>query len=452
MSQLENSNYKSTAVEALKKADCDIGDIIRVTSKGKTYEGILIPRSELGDGTVVIVKMKSGYNIGTRITAEVKIEKVGKGAKPAFASPPLPKQNPTLPHVVIMSTGGTIASRVDYRTGAVRSAISASDLYGVVPELSDIAKVDTEIVFSLYSENITQKHWKEIAEIVAKRIEAGVDGVVIAHGTDTMAYTSAALSFALQNLPVPVIVVGAQRSSDRPSSDAATNLIGAVKAAGEGPFAEVGLAMHESVSDISTVIHRGNKVRKCHTSRRDTFKSINGFPIAKVKDQQVIMLTNQYQKRNPSKKVILKPDFSEKVALIKFYPGLDSAVIDWYVNQGVRGILLEGSGLGHVSKFCFDSIKNAVSKDVLVALSSQCIWGRVNMNVYDTGRDLLSFGVIPTEDMFPETALVKLMWVLGQTDNTQEAIKLFKTNIAGEFSPRTLPQERIFEGGEKSGN
>jgi glutamyl-tRNA(Gln) amidotransferase subunit D len=452
MSQLENSGYKGAALEALKKADCDVGDIIRVISKGKIYEGILIPRSELGEGTVIIVKMKSGYNIGIRITADVKIEKIGKGTKPAFASPQLPKQNPLLPHVVIMSTGGTIASRVDYRTGAVRSALSASDLYGVVPELSDVAQVDTEIVFSLYSENITQKHWKELAETVAKRIEKGVDGVVIAHGTDTMAYTSAALSFALQNLPVPVIVVGAQRSSDRPSSDAATNLIGAVKAAGEGPFAEVGLAMHETVSDIAIAIHRGTKVRKCHTSRRDTFKSINGFPMARVKNQQVTMLTDQYQHRGTSKKLVLKPNFSEKAALIKFYPGLDSAIIDWYVDKGVRGILLEGSGLGHVSKYCFDSIKNAVAKGVLVALASQCIWGKVNMNVYDTGRDLLSFGVIPMDDMFPETALVKLMWVLGQTDNTQEAVKLLKTNIAGEFSPRTLPQEHIFEGGENVGN
>ncbi len=452
MGQLENSGYKGSALQALKKADCDVGDIIRVISKGKTYEGILIPRSELGEGTVIIIKMKSGYNIGIRITTEVKIEKIGKGTKPAFASPPLPKPNPALPHVVIMSTGGTIASRVDYRTGAVRSALSASDLYGVVPELSDVAQVDTEIVFSLYSENITQKRWKELAETVAKRIEEGVDGVLVAHGTDTMAYTSAALSFALQNLPVPVIVVGAQRSSDRPSSDAATNLIGAVKAAGEGPFAEVGLAMHETVSDIAIAIHRGTKVRKCHTSRRDTFKSINGFPIAKVKNQQVIMLTNQYQHRNTSKKLVLKPNFSEKAALIKFYPGLDPAIIDWYVDKGATGILLEGSGLGHVSKYCFDSIKNAVAKGVVVALASQCIWGRVNMNVYDTGRDLLSFGVIPLDDMFPETALVKLMWVLGQTDNTQEAVKLLKTNIAGEFSPRTLPQENIFEGDEKLGS
>ena len=452
MSQVENSGYKGAALEALKKADCDVGDVIRVTSKGKTYEGILIPRSELGEGTVVIVKIKSGYNIGIRVTPQVTIEKVGKGSKPAFASPPLPKQNPALPHVVIMSTGGTIASRVDYRTGAVRSAISASDLYGVVPELSDIAKVDTEIVFSLYSENITQQHWKELAETVAKRIETGVDGVVIAHGTDTMAYTSAALSFALQNLPVPVIVVGAQRSSDRPSSDAATNLIGAVKAAGEAPFAEVGLAMHETISDIAVVVHRGAKVRKCHTSRRDTFKSINGFPIARVKDLQVSMLTDQYRHRDAKRKLVLKPNFSEKVALIKFYPGLDPSIIGFYVDKGFRGILLEGSGLGHVSKYCFSGIKKAVANDVVVALASQCIWGRVNMNVYDTGRDLLSLGVIPTDDMFPETALVKLMWALGQTDKSQEAIKLLKTNIAGEFSPRTLPQDTILEGGEKNGN
>jgi glutamyl-tRNA(Gln) amidotransferase subunit D len=452
MSQLENSGYKGIALEGLEKAKCEVGDIVRVTSKGKTYEGILIPRSEVGEGSAVVVKMKSGYNIGIRINPEVRIEKVGIGTKPAFASPSLPKQNSSLPHVVIMSTGGTIASRVDYRTGAVRSAISASDLYGVVPELSDIAKVDTEIVFSLYSENITQQHWKELAQKVAERIESGVDGIVIAHGTDTMAYTSAALSFALQKLPVPVILVGAQRSSDRPSSDAATNLIGAVKAAGEAPFAEVGLAMHESVSDIATIIHRGVKVRKCHTSRRDTFKSINGFPIAKVKDQKIRMLTNQYQHRNLTRRLEIKPNFSDKVALIKFYPGLDPAVIDYYVKKGTRGILLEGSGLGHISKYCFDSVKNAISKNVLVALASQCIWGRVNMNVYDTGRDLLSLGVIPTEDMFSETTLVKLMWVLGQTDNTLEAIKLFKTNVAGEFSQRTLPQENIVEGGEKSGN
>jgi glutamyl-tRNA(Gln) amidotransferase subunit D len=354
-----------------------------------------------------------------------------------------------------MSTGGTIASRVDYRTGAVRSALSASDLYGVVPELSDIARVETEIVFSLYSENITPKHWTELAKQVADKIRSGANGVVIAHGTDTMAYTAAALSFALQNTPVPIILVGAQRSSDRPSSDAATNLIAAVNAAANAPYAEVTLAMHETTSDTAITIHRGTRVRKCHTSRRDTFKPVNATAIARVNTediQQITMLTSDYMKRNSAREFVVKPDFSEKVALVKFHPGLDPAIIDWYVERGFKGILLEGSGLGHVSKYCFDAIQRANAHGVLVALASQCIWGRVNMHVYDTGRDLLNRGVVACEDMFPETALVKLMWSLGQTSDVEEAKRLLKLNIAGEFSPRTLDGGTCIEGGEAVGN
>jgi glutamyl-tRNA(Gln) amidotransferase subunit D len=164
------------------------------------------------------------------------------------------------------------------------------------------------------------------------------------------------------------------------------------------------------------------------------------------------MLTEDYQKRDLTRQLVLKPDFNDKVALVKFYPGLDPAIIDFYVERGFKGILLEGSGLGHVSKYCFNAIRRAKERDVVVALASQCIWGRVNMNVYDTGRDLLNLGVIPLEDMFPETALVKLMWVLGQTSDVNEAKKLLKTNVAGEFSPRTLPEEIDLEGGETIGN
>jgi len=444
-----NSGYKGEVRDALTQAGCEVGDIVRVTGEGKTYEGILIPRSESNDDTHVVIKLKSGYNVGVRLSTNLRIEKIGKGDKPSFLSPPLPLQKQELPRILIMSTGGTIASRVDYRTGAVRSAISASDLYGVVPELADLAQVDTQILFSIYSENITQKHWTQISQTVAEYIKQDVKGVIIAHGTDTMAYTAAALSFALQNLPVPVIVVGAQRSSDRPSSDAATNLIGAVKAAAYGPFAEVVLAMHETIADTSIVFNRGTNVRKCHTSRRDTFKPINAFPIARTTNaNEVTMLTTNFRKRDPSSKLVLKPNFSEKVALVKFYPGLDPSLIDWYAERDVKGILLEGTGLGHVSARCFGSIKNVVNQGVIVALASQCIWGRVNMNVYDTGRDLLSMGVIPCDDMFPETALVKLMWALGQTHDAEEAKKLLKTNIAGELSPRTLPQETQIREGE----
>lgn len=435
----EFPGYKGTALQALKKAGAEIGDIIQITKDRESYEGVLIPRSEYGDDKHVTIKLKSGYNVGVLITPTTQVKKISVGVKPTFVPPPLPKQELDLPKVAIISTGGTIASRVDYRTGGVRPALSASDLYSVVPELSKIAVIDAEILFSLFSENIAAKHWSEITKSVAGHIEKGVDGVVIAHGTDTMAYTSAALSFALQDLPVPVIMVGSQRSADRPSSDAATNLIGAVTAAAYAPFAEVAVAMHETMSDKSIVFHRGTKVRKCHTSRRDTFQSINASSIARMENGQIQMLIEDYRKRNSTRKTVVKPNFDEKVALIKFHPGINPQIIDWYVNEGYRGIVLEGTGLGHVGKYCFASIRKATEKDAVVAMASQCIWGRVDMNVYDQGRDLLAIGVIPLEDMLAETALVKLMWIFGQTKKVDEAKKLLIKNIANEISPRTLP-------------
>ena len=249
----EIPGYRGEALRALKAAEAEIGDVLRIKKDGVTHEGVLIQRSEYSDEKHIVIKMKNGYNIGIQITPTTQIKKIGTGVKPAFVPPPLPEQKPNLPQVAIISTGGTIASRVDYRTGGVRPALSASDLYSVVPELSKIAVIDAEILFSLLSENITPRHWSETAKAVAKHIENGAAGVVIAHGTDTMAYTAAALSFALQDLPGPVIMVGSQRSADRPSSDAATNLRGAVMAAARAPFAEV--LTDEQVQFVVNLIH-----------------------------------------------------------------------------------------------------------------------------------------------------------------------------------------------------
>ena len=440
MSEKQFSGYKGQALASIRKVGADVGDMVRVTKQKEVYEGILIPRSEYGDETHIVVKLKNGYNIGIEIASDTTIERIGKGTKPTFAAPPQPQQNPQLPRVTILSTGGTIASRVDYRTGGVRPALTAGDLCSVVPELAGIAGINAQILFSLFSENITPQQWGELATAIADQAEKDVDGVVIAHGTDTMGYTAAALSFALQNLPFPVVIVGSQRSADRPSSDAPTNLIGAVTAAAKAPFAEVTVAMHETTSDDSVVFHRGTKVRKCHTSRRDAFKSVNATPIARIKNRELTMLTQDYKKRGVSKRLTLKPEFNDKVALIKFYPGMNPAVIDWLVDQDYRGIVLEGTGLGHIGMKSFGAVRKAVVRDIIVAMTSQCVWGRVNMNVYDAGRDLQAQGVIPLEDMLPETALVKLMWVLGQTKNVEEAKKLLKTNVAGEISPRTIPE------------
>ncbi len=437
----KETGYRGKALEAIEKTQAEIGDIIRVTKGDEVLEGILIPRSEYGDETHLVIKLKNGYNIGIAVTPDANIERIGKGTKPTFAPPPVPEQKPGFPKVTIISTGGTIASRVDYRTGGVRPALTADDLYSVVPELANVADIETQILLSLFSENITPRDWGDIAQAAAKRISDNVSGVVIAHGTDTMGFTAAALSFALQNLPVPVVIVGSQRSADRPSSDAATNLLGAVLAASKAPFAEVVVAMHETTSDNSIAIHRGTKVRKLHTSRRDAFKSVNTLPIARIENQQISMLTKEYPKRDPSRKLVVKPKFEEKVTLIKFFPSMDPSVIDFYTEKKYRGIILEGTGLGHVSRACYGPLKNAVEKGLVVAMTSQCIWGRINMNVYYTGRDLQALGVVPLEDMLPETALVKLMWVLGQTKDGEEAKTMLTTNVAGELSPRTVPEK-----------
>jgi glutamyl-tRNA(Gln) amidotransferase subunit D len=433
--------YRGEVKRILEVASVGIGDLVRITRGTETFEGTLMPRYELADDKHIVLKLPNGYNIGINIDKTMMIERLGEGSKPAFRTQVLPLEKKGLPIVAIISTGGTIASRVDYRTGAVRPALSAGDLLSVVPELSEIANIRTEILFSLLSENVHASHWTKMTQTTAKFIQEGVDGVVICHGTDTMAYTAAALSFALRNLPIPVILVGSQRSSDRPSSDATMNLSSAVKAAATLPIAGVLVGMHETTSDTAMVLHWGTKVRKCHTSRRDAFRSVNVLPVARLTSEGLKIFREQLPARDSSRKVELKPEFDEDVALLKFFPGMKPEVLQWYAKQGYKGLVLEGTGLGHVGTYLLEAVKEVADCGLLLAMTSQCVWGRVNMNVYDSGMYLQRAGVIPLDDMLPETALVKMMWCFGQTRKKDEAARLLTTNLAYEISERRLPRE-----------
>src|SRR5690348_2368661 len=435
--------YHGEILRRLKNANADIGSIIRITTKSReVFEGTLLPRSEYTDPNHIILKLKNGYNIGIHYDRTEKIEVIAEGPKPHFTKPPSPPKRPGLPRVAIISTGGTIASRVDYRTGAVQPALTAADLASVVPELASIAEVQAHILFSELSENVTPAQWTTLAEDVAKKIGNKVDGVVVSQGTDTMHYTSAALSFALQELPIPVMLVGAQRSSDRPSSDAASNLTGAVALAAQADLAAVGVAMHQDMSDRHIIAHKGTRVRKCHTSRRDAFKSIGSSPLARYDLQtSQIELFEQAPRRGTGSKLVVKPHFDQHANLLKFHPGFNPEMISSTVSNGARGIVLEGTGLGHVSKYCYDAIKKALKQDVPIFMTSQTIWGRVDMNVYVTGRDLLNIGVTPLEDMISETALVKLMWVLGQTRSPDKIRELMLQTVAGEITVRSPMME-----------
>jgi len=443
LSQEDLPGYSGISRDILAKAGAQIGDKVRIELKRiggqEVVEGLLIPRYHSGgEENYIVVKLKTGYNLGVRVDAATKVSVLGKGETPHFTRPALPHQKAGLPKVSIISTGGTIASKVDYRTGAVKPALDSEDLYSVVPELADLAEIDAKVLLSVFSENIGPQQWPKIAESAAEQVRAGADGVVIAHGTDTLGYTAAALSFALQGIPAPIVLVGSQRSSDRPSSDAATNLIAATAVAGQAPFAEVVVAMHDWVSDEKVAVHRGTKVRKCHTSRRDAFRSVNARPIAyyDLANRALQLNSEKYVERNRRSDWEVRSKFDPNVALIKFHPGLSVGMIDWATATGYKGIVLEGTGLGHVSDVLFPALERAVKNGIVVGMCSQCIWGRVHMNVYSTGRDLLKIGVLPLGDMLAETALVKMMWAFGQEKDPEKVSKLMVANIANELSDR----------------
>jgi glutamyl-tRNA(Gln) amidotransferase subunit D len=434
----EKSGPSGTSL--LEKFGAKIGQRIEVvTTDGLTTSGLLIPRYEHADSDYIVLKLKSGYNIGLR-SSNIKAIKVlnESAASPSkLDNSQIYAEGNEKKSLLLLSTGGTIASRVDYRTGAVHPALSAMDLYSAIPELGEIASIDPEVVFSVYSENMGPKQWQILSEKIIKSTkEKSPHGIVVMIGTDTLAYVSAALSFSLIGLQIPVVLVGAQRSTDRPSSDGPMNLKAAAAFAVDSGMPGVFVAMHETENDDSIAIHSGVRVRKNHTSRRDAFRSIDSPLVARLKGKQITKLGGDSIRGgvNLPHEMKLKSKFEERVALVKFYPGFDPSILDHlHKERKVRGIIVEGSGLGHVSSDGVKAISNLVSSGVFVGISSQCIWGHVDLNVYETGRDMIEAGAVPLENMFGETSLAKLSWSLGNFDNAREAML---TNLVGEFTTR----------------
>ncbi|WP_297548379.1 Glu-tRNA(Gln) amidotransferase subunit GatD [Thermococcus sp.] len=427
--------------EFMKKHGLEVGDLIRVVKREGneriTFEGLVMPPYELSPGETLTIKLDNGYNVGILIDAIESVEILEKAVeKPKMVFQEVLPRKEGLPNVTILGTGGTIASRIDYKTGAVHPAFTAEELAKAVPEIFEMANVTPKLIMNILSEDMKPAYWIKIAEEVAKALNSGEDGVVIAHGTDTMGYTASALSFMLRNLTKPVVLVGAQRSSDRPSSDSAMNLTCAVRMA-TSEVAEVMVVMHGETSDTYCLAHRGTKVRKMHTSRRDAFRSINDVPIARVwpKDE-IEFLRSDYRKRSEGE-VEVDGKMEEKVAILKIYPGISGEILDFLVDRGYKGVVIEGTGLGHVPQDFIPHVQRAVEEGVAVCVTSQCLYGRVNLNVYSNGRKLLKAGAIPCEDMLPETAYVKLMWVLGHTNDLDEVRKMMLTNYAGEITPYT---------------
>ena len=438
-----------------------IGDIINVVlNNNSIISGRCMPRYESSEKDHIIIKLNNGYNIGIKlnriksitissfsiVTEELTEKSLDNSIslKSQYRNDIDLSKVSNLPKIALISTGGTIASKIDYRTGGVTSVLSAKDLYTSIPELSIYASIDTEILFNEYSENIGPTQWNLIANKIIDKINSGIyDGIVISHGTDTMSYTAAALSFALQDLPIPVILVGAQRSSDRPSSDASSNLIASVIFATQLDYSGVFVSMHGSISDEQIYCHLGTRVRKNHTSKRDAFKSIDISPIAVVKEDQVeiqkipsniILQKKNKHTINKEFNVIPKIKFDDRVFLLKYYPGLNPLLIENVQKLGYKVIIIEGTGLGHINKNFFYYLKEAIASGMLVFMTSQCIWGRTNLNVYDTGRDLEKIGVISLSNMLSETATVKAMWLLANNNDLDYIRNKMQENISNEIT------------------
>ncbi|MCZ7555123.1 MAG: Glu-tRNA(Gln) amidotransferase subunit GatD [Bacteroidia bacterium] len=440
--------YKGAALEALKQFGVRVWSDAVLTTEDDSFEGIILPRSETADGDHIVIKMKTGYNVGIRADRIIAGKEIGyKEAVYKIPEKAFP-YDPKKPRVVLLGTGGTIASRLDYRTGAVIPAFTPGELYGSVPELADICNLETTKLFGVFSENMGPEQYMILAEKIGEEIEKGVRGIVIGHGTDTMHHTSAALSYMVQNSPVPIVMVGSQRSSDRPSSDAALNLMHSVKTAADCDIAEVMVCMFGPTSDDYGLLHCGTRVRKMHSSYRSTFRTIGDIPLAIVNRDGFKYLRNDYNPRRQDRNVDVRAVFDDRIGIVYYYPNMKADMIDSMVENGYRGIIIAGTGLGHVNKPLYPALKRAQDAGVAVYMTVQTLWGYVQMYVYETGREMMELGVIPLENMLPESAYIKLGWAMGQSEDPEEVKRIMLTPINRETTTREpYNGYLIFQGG-----
>lgn len=432
--------YSKRIADLLKMGKMEVGDRIKAVSGGTEFAGLLMPRPYSGDPDILVIKLDTGYNTGIRAES---IELVRKAA-------PKPKAKeeddapPPEGGVAILGCGGTIASRIEYTTGGVYPSITPGELRAAFPAL-DKWPIHSRQIFSLFSEDMNAHHWRLLADEVEKEIREGSQGIVVMHGTDTMTYTSAIISYMFQNLSVPVILVGSQRSSDRPSSENEMNLLNSVFSATKDA-GEVMVCMHATMNDDYCHLHRGTRVRKMHTSRRDAFRTIGGKPLFAVDYRtERFEPLSRYRRRGKNEDLVIRKEVNGNVALVYAHPNMQPHLISKLADYD--GVVLMGTGLGHAPTNAFNDktvhgiykpVCDLIESGIPVVMASQCIEGRICMRVYTNGRLMRDAGVIGDDaDWTPEAAYAKLCWVLGQTKKMDQIRALMMTDIAGEITPRS---------------
>lgn len=441
--------YTGKAKRLIEKHKVKVGDFVKAHWKGETLTGYLMPRIETGEQDALVIKLESGYNVGLKDVE--KIEKVG----PRIEIGKIPtielKRHGGLPLISVVATGGTIGTHVDYKTGGVFMCRTPEEIIATVPELTKIVDIRSVVSpFTIASEDMNYIHWQKLAKAVARELNGGAEGVIVTHGTDTMHFTSAALSFMLKDLCKPIAIVGAQRSPDRASFDGAMNLMCGARFCSSN-IAEVAIVMHGTSNDDYCNVMRGTRVRKMHSSRRDAFKAIGENPLAKVYPDGRIDITNENYNKRSEKIVRAETFFEPKTTILKAYPGSDPTLIDYLVQKKYKGIVIEATGLGNLptgggrggstkKSSWLPAIQRAVKKGVVIVITTQCIYGRTNSKVYRNLRLAREAGAVHCEDMLTETAYVKLGWLLGQNLNRDEVKRKMLENIAGEITDKTTEE------------
>jgi len=436
----EPEGYRGVLRQRLLQEGISAWSKVRILKGDAKYEGVLLPRSQHTNDDYVTLKVDTGYNLGVLVDDQTRIEVHGR-QKGHYQLPSIDVQfKKDLPNVTLLGTGGTVASRLDYRTGAVLPAFTPEELFSAVPELVSAVNLTPKTLYQILSENFRPEYWVKTAEAIAKEIQSGVQGVIIGHGTDTMCTTGAALAYFLRNLPIPVVLVGSQRSSDRPSSDGPRNILYAARLAGYENFAEVTVCMHGSTSDSYNLIHRAVRCRKMHSSRRDTFRTLDDIPLGKIDDTTVTLYKNDIHPRSDPADFILDTKIDTRVGMLYSYPGMNPDILDSMIDKGYHGIVIIGTGLGHVGTDMFPPLERCHQEEIPVVLIVEPLFGYIHLRVYETGRDMLARGVIEGGNMLPSAAYTKLIWVLGHTRNIDEVKHLMQTNIAGEITEREGPR------------
>jgi len=428
-----------------------VGDKVKIATKKETIEGLFMPSF---DENIILIKLSTGYNIGLEKKDIQKITVTEKAKEPIATKTKITK-NQDLPTISILHTGGTIASKVDYRTGGVVSNFTPQQLLSLYPELQNIANIESQLISQMWSDDLRFKHITLIAKAIEQHVKKENNkGIIVAIGTDNLTVAAAALSFIIEQTPIPIILVGSQRSSDRGSSDGGMNLICAAQFITQSSWNGVAICMHESENDDNCLILPATKTYKLHSSRRDAFKPINADALAKVNYQtKKVEFLKAQQLKQTNQSLIIKPKLEEKVGLLKIHINMFPEQFEFY--KGYKGLIIEGTGLGHtpgqtpnpesvIHKKIYPAIKKLTQSGCIVVMTTQCLFGGVNMNVYDKGRDLINLGVISGEDMLVNTALVKLSWLLANYPKNKVK-ELVGENLRGEINTQHNYQEKFLK-------